>query len=113
MTVFSSATSWRNCSTSSLVAPVEADFAPSAGFFSWAWTSEPDATKNSTRRIKPLFSELMFFLSRKDLTNYERDAARLAHSANRCQDFLDSGGPGGIKMCPVGLVIGPSGNRAA
>src|SRR2546422_781383 len=61
MIVFSSATSRRNCSTSSLVAPAGADSTP------WAWASEPGATKNSTRSAKRVVSERMFFLSQKDL----------------------------------------------
>src|SRR2546425_8137925 len=61
MIIFSSATSRRNCSTSSLVAPAGADSTP------WAWASEPGATKNSTRSAKRVVSERMFFLSQKDL----------------------------------------------
>src|SRR2546427_11980231 len=79
MTAFSSATSWRNCSTSCLVALVGAALAPSsAGLSPRTWASSNGATKNSASRTKHLFSELMFFLSRKDLTNYEGDS-RLWH----------------------------------
>jgi hypothetical protein len=76
MAAFSSATSWRNCSTSCLVALEEAALVPSsAGLSPGVWASSTGATKNGTRRIKHLLIELMFFLSREDLTNYERDAA--------------------------------------
>src|SRR3989441_57547 len=61
MIAFSSATSRRNCSTSSLVAPAGAESTP------WAWASEPGATKNNTRSAKRVVSERMFFLSQKDL----------------------------------------------
>ncbi len=91
MAAFSSATSWRNCSTSCLVALGGAAFAPSsAGLSPWTWASSTGATKNSTRRTEHLLSELMFFPSRKDLTNYEADSRRPWHRSARRRASLRS-----------------------
>src|SRR5712692_955026 len=69
-----SATSLRNCSTSSLVAPslvapVGADPAfLSAGPSPWAWANQLSAMTNSTS-TKHVVSGRMFFLSQKNLAN--------------------------------------------